>query len=142
MEINRTLSNAVCPYFNWDWYNYFTNFNSLNDVAKINSEIFIFSPFDNLIIQRKKLSTFFNFDYQIECYVPASKRKYGYFCLPVFIGNQPVARIDCKAYRKEEKLIVNSIHYEKGIDKKLLQLTDKLNLKLELFAKFNKCKLG
>ena len=43
----------------------------------------ILSPFDNAVIQRKRLASLFNFDYQIECYVPKAKRKYGYFCLPI-----------------------------------------------------------
>ncbi|MCJ8345634.1 winged helix-turn-helix domain-containing protein, partial [bacterium] len=64
-----------------------------------------------------------------------------YFCLPIFIGNQAVARIDCKAYRKEKKLVVNSIHYEKGLDKESLQLHGKLKSKLEVFADFNGCTL-
>jgi uncharacterized protein YcaQ len=98
--------------------------------------VFIFSPFDNLIIQRKKLSELFNFDYQIEFYVPASKRKYGYFCLPVFIGNQAVARIDCKADRKAGEFIINSIHYEKGIYKEPLPFQNKL----KEFATFNGCR--
>ena len=41
----------------------------------------ILSPFDNAVIQRDRITTIFDFDYQIECYVP-SKSKYGYFCLP------------------------------------------------------------
>lgn len=43
----------------------------------------ILSPFDNLLIQRKRASAFFNFDYLIECYVPEAKRQFGYFCLPI-----------------------------------------------------------
>jgi uncharacterized protein YcaQ len=120
---------------------YFTTFNSLNNIIKPSSKVFIFSPFDNLIIQRKKLSAFFNFEYKIECYLPASKRKYGYFCLPIFIGSQAVARIDCKAYRKEQKFVVNSIHYEKGVNKDSPHLQDKLKSKLKAFAEFNGSKL-
>ncbi len=114
---------------------YFTDSRSLNNIAKPSSKILILSPFDNLLIQRKKLSNFFAFDYQIECYVPASKRKHGYFCLPIFIGNKAVARIDCKADRKAQQLVINSIHYEKGVDKKLLQ--SRLKPGLKAFAKFN-----
>ena len=46
----------------------------------------ILSPFDNLVIQRKRMQDLFDFDYQIECYLPESKRKYGYFSLPILMG--------------------------------------------------------
>src|SRR6185503_1909469 len=54
----------------------------------------ILSPFDNLVIQRRRLQKLFGFDYQIECYVPEPKRKYGYFVLPVLWGDRLAARID------------------------------------------------
>jgi len=44
----------------------------------------ILSPFDVLNVYRHRLRDFFNFDYQVECFVPKPKRKYGYFSLPVF----------------------------------------------------------
>jgi uncharacterized protein len=110
---------------------------ALDFVPKAGSKIHILSPFDNLIIQRKKLSTFFNYDYQIECYVPASKRKYGYFCLPVLQGTRLVARIDCKADRNNKQLLVQAIHFEKKVDRITLQ--KKLKPKISAFAKFNGC---
>lgn len=116
---------------------YFAIPNALNEMPKSNSRIFILSPFDNLVIQRKKLKNLFDFDYQLECYVPSKKRKYGYFCLPVFDLNKGMARIDCKVDRKEKKLFINSIHYEKNVDKDLL--LKKLKPKLKEFAKFNGC---
>ena len=109
----------------------------LEKIPRATSKTLILSPFDNLIIQRKKLSTFFNFDYQIECYVPEKKRQYGYFSLPVFRGQTPIARIDCKANRKEKILEVHSLHYEKGIKKSSEQA--KIKSKLTEFAKFNGC---
>lgn len=121
--------------------NYFSTPKLLNKISKSNSKVFIFSPFDNLIIQRKKLSTFFNFDYQIECYVPAPKRKYGYFSLPIFIGNEAVARIDCKAYRADQEFKINSIHFEKGLGRKPKELREKIRPKLSAFAAFHGCKL-
>lgn len=60
----------------------------------------ILSPFDNAIIQRKRTLELFDFDYQIECYVPKAKRKHGYFCLPILHRNKLVARLDAKADRK------------------------------------------
>ena len=111
---------------------------ALENLPRIKSEIVIMSPFDSLVIQRKRLLAFFNFNYQIECYVPVKKRKYGYFCLPVFMGALPIARIDCKADRKNQNLNINSIHHEKNTNRKFPK--DKLESKLRLFAKFNQCK--
>lgn len=116
---------------------YFALKESLENIPKVGPKIHILSPFDNLIIQRKKLITFFDFDYKIECYVPAPKRKYGYFSLPVLQGSRFVARIDCKADRTNHKLMIQSIHYEKNVDQTLLK--KKMESKLLAFAKFNGC---
>lgn len=116
---------------------YFAFQESIENIPRVSPKIHILSPFDNLVIQRKKMITLFDFDYKIECYVPEAKRKYGYFVLPVLQGSRFVARIDCKADRKNQQLIVQSIHYENKVDKRLLQ--KKLEPKLLAFAKFNGC---
>lgn len=116
---------------------YFALKQSLVNIPRVSPKVHILSPFDNLIIQRKKLITFFDFDYKIECYVPAPKRRYGYFSLPVLQGSRFVARIDCKADRPNQRLIVQSIHYEKNVDQSGLQ--KKIESKLLSFAKFNGC---
>ncbi|VAX42111.1 FIG074102: hypothetical protein [hydrothermal vent metagenome] len=116
---------------------YFALQKSLENIPKVSSKIHILSPFDNLIIQRKKLVTFFDFDYKIECYVPASKRKYGYFSLPILQGSRFVARIDCKADRINQQFIIQSIHYEKKVDKRLLRKN--MESKLLAFTQFNGC---
>lgn len=72
----------------------------------------ILSPFDNLVIQRKRLMEIFEFNYQIECYVPAAKRKYGYYSLPIIYGNNFVARLDPKADRKTGVFTVKSLWFE------------------------------
>ena len=100
----------------------------------------ILSPFDNLVIQRARLKSLFNFDYIIECYVPEKKRKFGYFVLPVLVGDQFVARIDAKADRATKTFIVKSIHYEKAFDKKRRLVADLINQEIERFAAFNGCK--
>jgi len=81
------------------------------------SRVRILSPFDNLVIQRKRISALFDYDYQIECYVPAAKRKYGYFCLPVLWDGNLVARMDCKADRPSRTLIVRNIALEGRINR-------------------------
>lgn len=64
----------------------------------------ILSPFDNAIIDRKRAKRVFGLDYTVECYVPAAKRRFGYFALPIFYGATPVGLIDCKADRKAKEL--------------------------------------
>ncbi len=70
------------------------------------------SPFDNLVINRRRLLNLFGFDYQIECYVPAAKRRYGYFTLPMLYGDSLIGRMDCKADRKQGTLLVHNIWLE------------------------------
>jgi uncharacterized protein YcaQ len=100
-------------------------------------EAFILSPFDILNVFRHRLRDFFGFDYQIECFVPEAKRKYGYFSLPVLIGDRFVARMDSKADRKRKVLIVHNLHFEPG---KLSEADiGKLTVALKAFARFNQC---
>lgn len=79
---------------------------------RVSNEVRILSPFDNTVIQRARLSAIFNFDYQIECYVPEAKRQYGYFCLPILYKDQFVGRIDCKAHRKTKHLELKAAFFE------------------------------
>ena len=68
--------------------------------------VHILSPFDPLIIQRKRLSAFFGYDHIFEAYVPAAKRKLGYFALPVLVGDRIVAALDLKTDRAAGKLLM------------------------------------
>ncbi len=68
----------------------------------------ILSPFDPLIIQRKRLSLFFGYDHLFEAYVPKAKRKLGYFALPVLDGERIVAALDLKADRQDRRLLVQN----------------------------------
>jgi len=96
----------------------------------------ILSPFDNLVIQRERGRDIFNFDYQIECYVPQPKRQYGYFCLPILYRDRLVGRIDCKANRKQQRLELKSVHVERKVDDEFPQ---RLDSALQSFAAFNGC---
>ncbi|MFT4813887.1 MAG: hypothetical protein ACI9WR_001193 [Paracoccaceae bacterium] len=98
----------------------------------------ILSPFDNAIIQRKRIFQLFDYDYQIECYVPKEKRKFGYFCLPLLYNNSLVARIDAKADRKNRDLHIAHLHLEKPIQS-LDRFYSKLLAELKRFADFNGC---
>ncbi|ETZ24128.1 winged helix-turn-helix domain-containing protein [Pedobacter sp. V48] len=105
---------------------------------KLSNDVFILSPFDILNVFRHRLKDFFNFDYQIECFVPAPKRQYGYFSLPVLAGETFIARMDAKADRKQKMLIVHNIHFE-SVD--LAQIViEKFVQTLKTFVEFNQCK--
>ncbi len=68
--------------------------------------VHILSPFDPLIIQRKRLRLFFDYEYRFEAYLPKHKRVFGYFCCPVLIGDRIVAALDLKTDRSRQKLLV------------------------------------
>jgi uncharacterized protein YcaQ len=68
--------------------------------------VHILSPFDPLVLQRKRLRLFFDYDHIFEAYVPKAKRRFGYFALPVLLGDEIVAAIDLKTDREQQKLRV------------------------------------
>jgi uncharacterized protein len=68
--------------------------------------VHILSPFDPLVIQRKRTELFFGYGHRFEAYVPKEKRLFGYFALPVLVGNDIVAAIDLKTDRKARKLLM------------------------------------
>ena len=102
------------------------------------SKLKILSPFDNLLIQRKRMQTLFGFDYLIECYVPEAKRQYGYFSLPILWDGKLVARMDCKTERKKSLLHIHHLALEPWLVK-----TDAFSLalykELASFLQFNNC---
>jgi uncharacterized protein len=76
----------------------------------------IVSPFDPILWERRWTSAVFGFDYQIEIYVPAPKRIYGYYVLPFLMGDRFAARVDLKADRKTSTLVVHAAYVEPMID--------------------------
>lgn len=68
--------------------------------------VHILSPFDPLIIQRKRLSLLFGYEHKFEAYLPKEKRVFGYFGLPVLVDDEIVAVLDLKADRERKKLLV------------------------------------
>ena len=72
----------------------------------------LLSPFDPLLWDRARVQTLFGFEQRIEIYKPASRRRYGYYCLPVLAGERLIGRVDLKARRAEGRLDVLAVHFE------------------------------
>ncbi len=68
--------------------------------------VHILSPFDPLIIQRKRTHLVFDYEHRFEAYIPKEKRQFGYFALPVLVGDAIVAALDLKTDRQSKKLLV------------------------------------
>jgi len=108
-----------------------------NKKIELAGDAYVLSPFDTLNVFRHRLRDFFDFDYQIECFVPEPKRKYGYFSLPVLVGDVFVARMDSKADRKQGTLVIHNLHFEPV--KLSKAQTNKVAGAIRSFADFNQC---
>lgn len=69
----------------------------------------LLSPFDNMIRNRDRLQRLFGIDYKLESYIPPDKRKYGYFALPILVGQRIVGVVDLKNERSTRTLIVKKL---------------------------------
>ena len=72
----------------------------------------LLSPFDRLIHDRKRTTELFEFDYQLEMYKPAAKRRWGYFALPILYADRLVGKLDATADRKAGVLRVDAVHHD------------------------------
>jgi uncharacterized protein len=102
--------------------------------------VHILSPFDPLIIQRKRTELFFGYGHKFEAYVPKEKRQFGYFALPVLVGDDIVAAIDLKTDRQNKKLLMQKWSWvgkgkaAKGDARK--ELKRRIEEELDRFEKF------
>ncbi len=98
---------------------------TLENAGDVVSElVHILSPFDPLVIQRKRTHLFFDYEHRFEAYVPREKRVFGYFALPVVAGEDIVAALDLKIDRKHRKLLLQKWNWvgagvKKGARKEL-----------------------
>jgi uncharacterized protein len=98
----------------------------------------LLSPFDRLVHDRTRIAEIFEFDYQLEMYKPAAKRRWGYFALPVLHGDRLVGKLDATADHKRGVLVVHAVHQDvpftkamtAAVDKEITDLARWLSLKI------------
>jgi len=100
----------------------------------------LLSPIDRLVYDRKRMAEIFEFDYQLEMYKPAAKRRWGYYALPILYADRLVGKLDATTDRPAGVLRVNAIHQDTpftkamntAIHQEIESLAKFLNLKLQL----------
>ncbi len=103
------------------------------------SRLRILNPFDPVIRDRDRLERLFGFEYRVEMFVPAAKRKWGYYVFPLLEGDRFVGRIEVKAERKTNQLNVNALWSEPGITWTQAR-NDKLDKELVRLGRFSDCR--
>ena len=96
------------------------------------------APLDPMMWDRNLIEALFGFRYSWEIYVPAEKRKYGYYVLPILFGDRFVGRIEPRADRKTNVLTVSGIWFEPGV-RQTRRLTGKIESAVRRLARFNGC---
>jgi uncharacterized protein YcaQ len=75
----------------------------------------LLAPFDPIVRDRKRAQRLFNFDYRFEAFVPAKKRRYGYYVMPILEGDRLVGRLDPRHDRDRQTLVIDRVWWEKGV---------------------------
>jgi uncharacterized protein YcaQ len=107
----------------------------LETLGTPNTRMRIINPFDPATRDRIRLNRLFGFDYKIEMFVPAAKRKWGYYVYPILQGNKFIGRIEVKAERKSSKMNVINLWSETGVNWTPAKVS-KLDAELERMARF------
>lgn len=129
-----------------DWYIHSKDIPILEQVqgGKFSPRTVLLSPFDNLIIDRRRTRDLFGFEMSFEIYVPKEKRKFGYYVLPILHGDRLIGRVDPRMDREQEKLFINTVFAEqtasksretsKAVARSIEELGDFLGAKEVLFS--------
>lgn len=116
----------------------FTTLQNFNSVA-VSRQSALLAPLDNLLWDRKMLSTLFGFTYTWEVYLPEKKRKYGYYVLPVLYGDRFVARFEPKLDKQTNTLIIKNWWWEKHL-KPSITMKKSITASLRQFMRFANAK--
>jgi uncharacterized protein YcaQ len=84
----------------------------------------LISPLDRLIHDRKRMGEIFDFDYQLEMFKPAAKRRWGYWALPILYGDRLVGKLDATAAREEGVLLVDVVHQDEPFTEEMIAAVD------------------
>jgi uncharacterized protein YcaQ len=98
------------------------------------------APLDPMLWDRKLIEALFEYQYSWEIYTPVSKRKYGYYVLPMLYGDRLIGRIEPKADRRTKTLTVQNIWFEPGV-RRTKQLSARIDKAVQRLARFNGCTL-
>ncbi|MFE5407971.1 DNA glycosylase AlkZ-like family protein [Microbacterium sp. NPDC056569] len=84
----------------------------------------LLSPFDRLVFDRRRLEELFGYEYLLEMYKPAAKRRWGYFALPILHGDRFIGKLDAKADRKAGVLRVHAVHEDEPFTDRIRESVD------------------
>lgn len=105
---------------------------------KFNPRCELIAPLDCMMWDRKLIYALFGFEYTWEIYIPAIKRKYGFYVLPLLYGDRFIGRVEAVADKKTSILTVKNIWYEESV-KQTERLRTAIEKCMNRFAKFNEC---
>jgi uncharacterized protein YcaQ len=130
-------------YFKWGDEQYYYD-ESLTPPTSVPNKVYLLNPFDNLVIQRQRLRQCFDFEYQIEVYVPQVKRKFGYYSLPILYKDRFVGRVDVKADRQQNILCLQYLSIEEDSLVKMNcdeseKFLEAFLIAIDEYMVFNKC---
>ena len=108
---------------------------AINYTINLNNRITILAPLDNLLWDRALINSLFNFKYTWEVYVPKSKRKFGYYVLPLLRGSELIGRIEFDKQRNNEPLKVMNLWMESKFHKTNI-FYNELDDALRVFARY------
>ena len=111
----------------------------LEGTADLKPRMSFIAPLDPLMWDKSLVLALWGYQYSWEIYTPATKRRYGYYTLPILFGDRFVGRIEAVPDRKTGVLVVRNVWWEDGI-RRTKKLYSTLEQTLKKFAKFNDCK--
>jgi uncharacterized protein YcaQ len=109
------------------------------DRASFDGRAALLSPLDRLVYDRKRIEEIFEYDYQLEMYKPAAKRRWGYWAMPILYGDRLVGKLDATAERDAGVLRVDALHWDAptttamlaAVQREIEQLAGWLGLELD-----------